>query len=72
MLRNQGVVKMWFIMGMPFTFDEVDNPSMDLIDSCEKEYTMEDLYHISQYLVLEQCHPILYEMSELCEGEVPY
>tara|TARA_B100000287_G_scaffold233727_1_gene220056 strand:- start:4079 stop:4327 length:249 start_codon:yes stop_codon:yes gene_type:complete len=72
LLKNQGVVKMWFINGMAFTFDDVDNPSMDLIDSCEMEYTMDDLYHISQYLILEQCHPILFEMSELCEGEVPY
>ena len=33
---------------------------------------MEDLYHNSQYLIMEQCHPLLFEMEELCEGEIPY
>ena len=73
-LKNQGVVKMWFINGIAFTFDEIDNPSMELIEQCEAKptYRLQDLYHNSQYLIMEQCHPILFEMSEQSEGEVPY
>ena len=65
MLHNHGIVLMYFIMGMPFTFDEIDNPSFELIEECEEKtkYTMDDLYHISQYLIMEECHPILFEMS---------
>ena len=73
-IRNQGLVKLFFINRVAFTFEEIDNPSQELIEECENKitYRMEDLYHNSQYLIMEQCHPLLFEMEEVCEGEIPY
>lgn len=73
---SQYVVKMWYFNGIPFTFDDVDEPSLDLIQECmnEEKFTMEDLYQTSNYLILEQCHPLLFEMEEKieCEEELPF
>ena len=67
-IRNQRIIKLYFINGVAFTFEEIDNPSQELIEECENKitYRMEDLYHNSQYLIMEQCHPLLFEMEELC------
>lgn len=73
-IKGQGLVKLFFINGVAFTFEEIDNPSQELLEECENKitYRMEDLYHNSQYLIMEECHPLLFEMEELCEGEIPY
>ena len=44
-LKNVGCVQMWFINGLPFTFEEIDNPDIDLIEACQEvqEYTLEEL-----------------------------
>ena len=69
-LKNVGCVQMWFINGLPFTFEEIDNPDIDLIEACQEvhEYTLEELYHISQYLIMEECHPLVFEINDLLEG----
>ena len=38
-----------------------------------REYTMDDLYKASDYLVAEGCHPILFDLSDWIENyeEVP-
>tara|TARA_Y100000991_G_scaffold191306_1_gene158189 strand:- start:792 stop:1085 length:294 start_codon:yes stop_codon:yes gene_type:complete len=76
LIEGQGIVKMWYINGIPFTFDEVDQPSIELIDACSEKmcYTMEDLYRHSQYLIMESCHPIVFEMTDVvkCEEELPF
>ena len=59
---NVGLVKMWFINGKAFTFEEIDNPSIELIEECQNklQYTMDDMYRISQYLIMER---FLYEKN---------
>ena len=69
---------MWFINGLPFTFEEIDNPDIDLIEACQEvqEFTLEELYHVSQYLIMEECHPLVFEINDLLEGvqdeDIPY
>ena len=77
-LHNVGCVQMWFINGLPFTFDEIDDPDIELIEACQevKRYTLEELFHTSQYLIMEECHPLVFEMTDLLEGvhedDIPY
>lgn len=70
------VVKMWYFNGVPFTFDDVDNPSIELIQECQlkDKFTIEDLYITSNYLIMEQAHPLIFEMEEKieCEEEMPF
>lgn len=62
------LVRMYFIEGIAFTFDEVpesyyyDQEIIDLAD-CMGCYEIEDLYRSSDYLISEQCHPILFELE---------
>lgn len=69
---------MYFIQGMPFTFEELPLGAQQIEEvkldaDTAKVYTMEDLFKASDYLVLEGCHPILYDLSEWIENyeEVP-
>ena len=70
---NVGLVKMWFINGKAFTFEEIDNPSIELKEECQNklQYTMDDMYRISQYLIMEELHPIVFAMDDYCTGEIP-
>jgi hypothetical protein len=44
------IVLMYFINSVPFTFDELPDDS-------------EDIYRSSQYLILEECHPLMFELE---------
>jgi hypothetical protein len=62
------IVLMYFINSIPFTFDELPDESLfdlELIDLADKEkrFEPEDLYQASYYLILEECHPLLYELD---------
>lgn len=72
------IVQIWKLMGIPFTFDELptliqDNPEVVLDAQTTTSYTMEDLYRFSDYLIAEECHPILFDMTEYIENyeEIP-
>ena len=59
---------MYFIEGIPFTFDDLPYESifdLDLIEVADKEkrYEPEDLYRSSFYLIDEECHPMLFEVE---------
>jgi len=61
---NEGkmIVKMYFLEGIPFTFDEMPDGHLydrDLIDTADRNKTYEimDVYKGSNYLILEQMHP---------------
>jgi hypothetical protein len=60
------IVKMYFINGMPFTFDELEDGQVydrELIEEAKnynKSYTPEDLYKCSFYLIDEEMHPMLF------------
>ena len=56
------IVKMYFLNGVPFTFDELPFGHLwdkDLVEEANKNdsYEIEDVYHGSSYLILEQAHP---------------
>ena len=62
------IVLMYFIEGIPFTFDELPDESifdLELIEVADKErqYEPEDLYRTSFYLIDEQCHPLMFDVE---------
>ncbi len=69
---------MWYIQGIPFTFEELPQPMAEL-DEVEQEasdatgYDMDAMYKWSDYLIAEQCHPLLFTVEEFIENyeEVP-
>jgi hypothetical protein len=67
---NKGtqIVLMYFINQVPFTFDELpddSNTDLELIKLADEErrFDVEDLYLSSQYLILEECHPLMFEVE---------
>ena len=59
------VVKMYFINGIPFTFDELPDGHLYDKELCEeanenRSYEIEDLYRLSLYLIDEEAHPCLF------------
>lgn len=61
-------VRMYFIEGMPYTFDELpqivqDHPTIQTEALNNRDYTDEDLYLCSSYLVLEEAHPLMFEIN---------
>ena len=61
-------VKMYFIAGMPFTFDALENEQKQdkwILSECavNPEFTMEYIYQASDYLIAEECHPMLFEVE---------
>ena len=66
--RGRQIVLMYFINSIPFTFDELDDESLfdlELINLADKErrFEPEDIYQSSYYLMLEECHPLLYDLD---------
>jgi hypothetical protein len=69
-LYNNGtqIVLMYFISGVPFTFDELPDFVFDDEDIVQKanqqlRYEPEDLYKSSFYLIDEEAHPLLFEVD---------
>lgn len=65
---NDRIVLMYFIENVPFTFEELpDFASHDseLIElaNCSPKYNLDDMYHSSTYLILEHCHPLIFELE---------
>jgi len=72
-LDDCGIVNMWYIMGLPFTFEELPEsiqqlPEVKLDADTSKKWTMEEIYKISDYLIAEECHPILFDLSWMIEN----
>jgi hypothetical protein len=66
--RGSIIVLMYFINSLPFTFDDVPDSmmyDMELIELADKErrFEPEDLYQCSYYLILEEAHPLLYDVE---------
>jgi len=66
--RGSMIVLMYFINQVPFTFDELPDESLfDLelikIADNERRFEPEDLYQASYYLMLEECHPFLFDVE---------
>ena len=67
---NEGsqIVLMDFISGVPFTFDDLPDGHLydqELCREADKNHTYEpeDLYSTSYYLILEEAHPLLFEIE---------
>ena len=66
---NEGkqIVLMYFIQGMPFTFDEIDDwleePKIIELADQEKRYSIDHVYEASNYLIQEECHPMLFDVE---------
>lgn len=70
------IVDMFFINGIPFTFDEItqmqkDDPYVQVEASNNIIYTVDDMYRWSNYLIMEEAHPILFEMELANPEEMP-
>ena len=65
------IVLMYFINGIPFTFDEledldkteVDLPMIKTIADLEKRYNTEELYKYYAYLMYEEMHPMVFPIE---------
>jgi hypothetical protein len=66
--RGTELVLMYFINNIPFTFDDVpesyiyDQEILELADK-ERRFEPEDLYQSSYYLIMEECHPLMFELE---------
>ena len=69
--KNKRIVIMYFINGVPFTFDELEDieeheynmREMKVIADNEPKYNTEDLYNHYSYLMEEECHPLAFELE---------
>lgn len=62
------VVRMYFIQGLPYTFDELpqliqDHPSVQTEALSHRDYDDEDLYVYSNYLIMEEMHPLMFDIE---------
>ena len=66
--RGTELVLMYFINNTPFTFDDVpedyyyDLEILELADNIRR-FEPEDLYQSSVYLMVEECHPLMFELD---------
>ena len=69
--KNSRIVLMYFINGVPFTFDELEDLDDEesnsirsrVIADNEPKYNTEDLYNHYSYLMEEECHPLAFELE---------
>lgn len=66
--HNGIIVDMYFINGIPFTFDDIpqimqDDPYVKIEAEGMYDYTSEDLYLWSNYLIMEECHPLMFDLE---------
>lgn len=59
---------MYFIEGMPFTFDTIEKEELDDLwvnaeASLNNEYTLDQVDNCSSYLIEEECHPCLFDVE---------
>jgi hypothetical protein len=62
------IVDMYFINNVPFTFEDIpqimqDDPYIQMEASNNPEYSPEELYKTSFYLIDEECHPCLFPVD---------
>ena len=62
------VVRMYFIQGMPYTFDELplivqEHPAVQTEALAGRDWDDDELYRISSYLMAEECHPLMFEIE---------
>ena len=66
-LDNEPVL-MYFIENMPFQFDTLDRIEKEDLwvlseAAINEEYTLRNVIDSSEYLMQEECHPVLFELD---------
>ena len=61
-------VLMYFIENMAFCFDVLEKEEKEdkwiLSEAAlNPEFTLEDIFRFSDYLIAEECHPVLFELD---------
>jgi len=61
-------VLMYYIESIPFAFDVLEREEKEdkwiLSEAAlNQEYTLEDIFRYSDYLIAEECHPVLFELD---------
>lgn len=74
--KQSKIVLMYFINGIPFTFDELPDCVMkdeEIIKNANKEskWEIDDLYRMSYYLISEEAHPMLFDLHLVNPEELP-
>ena len=67
---------MYFIEHMPFQFDSLDRIDKEDIwvlseAATNEEYTLTDVINSSDYLLQEECHPVLCELDLINPELIP-
>lgn len=62
------IVKIYFIQGLPFAFDELNeiaqnDPEILKLAEKNRDYTAEELFYASFYLIEEAMHPLVYDLD---------
>ena len=66
--EGTSLVLVYLIQNVPFTFDELpeiakDQPEIVKMADEGKGWTVENMYRSSMYLMLEECHPLMYDLE---------
>ena len=66
--KGSTLILIYYIQNVPFTFDELpeiakQHPEVIKLADEEKRWEPEDLYRASMYLMMEECHPMMYELE---------
>ena len=66
--KKTQLVLMYFINGIPYTFDDVEeslyfDPEIVEWANENTQYDLEDLFRWSNYLVMEECHPLMFDLE---------
>ena len=61
-------VLMYYVNEIPFSFDTLEREQKQdkwiLSEAAiNEEYTLEDIFKFSDYLIAEECHPVLFELD---------
>lgn len=62
------ICKFYSINNIAFTFDELpkisqDDPAIIALADISYRYTAEDMFKASNYLIMEEAHPLLFEVE---------
>ena len=76
MFLDKEPVLMYFIEHMPFQFDSLDRIEKEDIwvlseAASNEEYTIKDVIISSDYLLQEECHPVVHELDLINPELIP-
>lgn len=66
--KTPRIVLMYFICGIPFTLNEIEpelqtDPEIVKIANKNTQWSLDDMYDKSFYLIEEECHPLLFSLE---------